>query len=63
MQAGIIGLGLMGGSMGLALKETKMFKTVVGMDASPIHTQQALFLGLVDECVTMEEMRECDVIF
>lgn len=63
MQAGIIGLGLMGGSMGLALKETKMFKTVVGMDASPIHTQQALFLGLVDECVTMEEIRECDVIF
>lgn len=63
MQAGIIGLGLMGGSMGLALKETRMFKTVVGMDANPIHTQQALSLGLVDECVELEELKECDVIF
>ena len=26
MQAGIIGLGLIGGSLGLALRESKMFK-------------------------------------
>ncbi len=63
MQAGIVGLGLIGGSMGLALKETKMFKTVVGLDENPIHAQQAISLGLVDECVNMEEICKCDVVF
>lgn len=63
MQAGIVGLGLMGGSMGLALKETQMFKRIVGLDCSPLHTQQSLSLGLVDECVTLEEIEACDVIF
>ncbi|MGP1450564.1 MAG: prephenate dehydrogenase [Wolinella sp.] len=63
MNAGIIGLGLIGGSMGLALKETKMFKTILGLDSNPIHTQQALLLGLVDECVSLNEIAECDVIF
>lgn len=63
MQAGIIGLGLIGGSLGLALKEIKMFKTIVGFDKIPLHEKQALSLGLVDECVSLAEIAECDVIF
>ncbi|PAF49388.1 prephenate dehydrogenase [Helicobacter sp. 12S02232-10] len=63
MQAGIIGLGLIGGSMGLALQQAKMFKTILGYDINPLHTQQALSLGLVDECVSFDEIQECDVIF
>ncbi|TLD82661.1 prephenate dehydrogenase [Helicobacter sp. MIT 11-5569] len=63
MQAGIIGLGLIGGSLGLALKETQMFKSIVGLDNNSIHLQQALSLGLVDEGVSLEEIKRCDVIF
>lgn len=63
MQAGIIGLGLIGGSLGLALRETKMFKRILGFDSKPLHEQQALSLGLIDECVNKTEIAECDVIF
>ncbi len=63
MQAGIIGLGLIGGSLGLALKDTKMFKRILGHDSNSLHEKQALTLGLVDECANTEEICECDVIF
>ncbi|WP_297811195.1 prephenate dehydrogenase [uncultured Helicobacter sp.] len=63
MQAGIIGLGLIGGSLGLALKEIGMFKRIVGLDNNALHLQQALSLGLVDEGVELEEIKLCDVIF
>ena len=63
MQAGIIGLGLIGGSLGLALKEIGMFKRIVGLDSNEIHLQQALSLGLVDEGVALDEIKLCDVIF
>jgi len=63
MQAGIIGLGLIGGSMGLAIRDTKLFSRILGFDISPLHSRQALSLGLVDECVEFEGIEECDVIF
>ncbi len=63
MQAGIIGLGLIGGSLGLALRESKMFKRIFGFDNKPLHAQQALSLGVVDECISLKEIEECDVIF
>ncbi|RDU73157.1 prephenate dehydrogenase [Helicobacter aurati] len=63
MQAGIIGLGLIGGSLGLALKETRLFQSILGYDSKPLHEQQALHLGLVDECVSLEEISSCAVIF
>lgn len=63
MQAGIIGLGLIGGSLGLALRETKMFKEIRGFDNNSIHSKQALNLGLIDECVSLNEMQECDIVF
>ncbi|MDL0079127.1 prephenate dehydrogenase [Helicobacter zhangjianzhongii] len=63
MQAGIIGLGLIGGSMGLALRESKIFKRILGFDTNALHSRQALSLGLVDECVEFEQIQECDVIF
>lgn len=64
LNAGIIGLGLIGGSMGLALKELGIFSCIAGYDASLMHSQQALSLGLVDECISKEELLAGgDVIF
>ncbi|OBV29104.1 prephenate dehydrogenase [Helicobacter sp. CLO-3] len=63
MQAGIIGLGLIGGSMGLALRKSEGFTRIIGHDVNALHCQQALLLGLVDECVDFEQILKCDVIF
>ena len=63
MRVGIIGLGLMGGSLGLALKQTKLVSRVVGIDHNLTHCEEALALGLVHEIVSFEEIKECDMIF
>lgn len=64
LHAGIIGLGLIGGSMGLALRELQMFACIAGFDNNPLHSQQALSLGLVDECIDLKELiTQSDVIF
>ena len=63
MKVGIVGLGLMGGSMGLALKQIQYFDRILGFDKNPIHSQQALSLGLVDECVELDEILKCEVVF
>ncbi len=61
---GIVGLGLMGGSLSLALKKTSNHFYFVGLDHNTTHCKQALSLGLVDEIVnTLEEIKSCDVIF
>ncbi|MFC3848475.1 prephenate dehydrogenase [Helicobacter baculiformis] len=65
MRAGIVGLGLMGGSMGLALQEVRAqlgIKSLVGFDHNVLHAQMALSLGLVEECVELEQIQECDLI-
>ena len=43
----ILGLGLMGGSLGLALQADGLADAVVGYDAAPAHADEALARGLV----------------
>jgi len=63
MNITIIGLGLIGGSMALVLKEKGLAKKVVGVDNNLIHQQKALELGLVDEILEMKEAIACaDVV-
>lgn len=63
MNIGIIGLGLMGGSLGLALKKLPEKYTILGYDHNPTHTSDALRLKLVDRtCTNFEEIKACDVI-
>lgn len=64
IKVGIVGLGLMGGSLSLALKKFSKEYYFIGLDHNTIHCQDAITLGLVDEISTsLEELKSCDIIF
>lgn len=54
MIATVIGLGLIGGSFALALKDKGLADRVIGVDNNPANAAKALELGLVDELLPME---------
>ncbi len=59
----ILGVGLMGGSLALQLKDRGLSKEIIGVDHSEVHQQKALELGLVDKIETLEEaIANTDVI-
>ena len=55
MRVAIVGIGLIGGSMALALKEKGFADWVIGVDADPAHQKKALELKLVDEVLNLNE--------
>ncbi|MCO6500809.1 MAG: prephenate dehydrogenase [Vicingus serpentipes] len=55
MKVTIIGLGLMGGSLALALKESKFSSHIIGVDQNKTHCDDALRLQLVDEIKSLNE--------
>lgn len=55
MQVGIIGIGLIGGSMAVDLKNRGFADKIVGVEADPLHASAALELRLVDEMVSYED--------
>jgi prephenate dehydrogenase len=64
MEIGIVGLGLMGGSIALSLKKLPFVTSVVGSDHNLDHQKTALELGLVDDILLFEDLKKrCDVIF
>jgi len=62
MQISIIGLGLMGGSLGLALKKALPNCKTSGYDVNEEHANEALKLGLVNEIVTLEVALKKDIV-
>ncbi|MBQ5874788.1 MAG: prephenate dehydrogenase [Alistipes sp.] len=63
MKATVIGLGLIGGSFALSLKEKGLCDVVTGIEHSPSNAQKALELGLVERIVTIDEaIAESDLI-
>lgn len=64
MVIGIVGLGLMGGSLALSLKKLPFVTSVVGSDHNLDHQKTALELGLVNAILPFETLKqECEVIF
>ena len=60
---GIIGLGLIGGSMAIDLRRKGFAQTLVGVDADPVNAAAAEKIGLVDRVVTLDEcVDQSDVI-
>ena len=63
MTVTIVGVGLIGGSLALALKEKGIAQRVIGVEAEPAHQQKALELGLVDEVMELDEaLKSSDLI-
>jgi prephenate dehydrogenase len=57
-KVGIIGIGLIGGSIAKALRTSGWASELIGIDANPVHATKALSLRLVDEILTLEEAME-----
>lgn len=63
-KVGIVGLGLMGGSLSLALQETSKDYYFIGFDHNQQHCTQAKELGIADEISSsLGRLQECDIIF
>jgi prephenate dehydrogenase len=59
----IVGTGLIGGSMALALKNANFTDHVIGVDNNPAHLEKALESGVIDNKATLSEAcREADLI-
>jgi prephenate dehydrogenase len=60
----IIGVGLISGSISLALKERGMVKNVIGVSRTEASIKKALALGLIDEALPLEEaVKKADLIY
>lgn len=63
MKVGIIGLGLIGGSIAIDLKRKGYAQQVLGVEADSVNASAALKIGLVDRIVQVEEcVAESDII-
>src|SRR5690606_11979076 len=56
MNIGVVGLGLIGGSMARDLRAAGVASRVVGVDLNPTHADRALAIGLVDAVGSLEDV-------
>ena len=62
MTVGIVGLGLIGGSLCKAYKENAPQTRVLGWDLDPKITGIAQIAGVIDGELTDERLGECDLV-
>jgi len=62
MKIGIVGLGLMGGSLALSLRKLAFVSNIYGVDHNEMHQQEALRLGLVEKIIDFDELCTLDLI-
>ena len=63
MKVGIIGLGLIGGSMAIDLKRRGFADTILGVESDPLHAAAAEKIGLADKVVGFDEcVEQSDIV-
>jgi prephenate dehydrogenase len=63
MKTTIIGPGLIGGSIAIDLRKSGLAKSIVGVDANPVHAKKAVELGIVDETLPLEDaVKDADLV-
>jgi prephenate dehydrogenase len=60
----IVGVGLIGGSLALALKNKNIAKHIIGVDNNEANLKKAMELGLIDEALSLEAaIKKSDLIY
>ncbi len=63
MVVGVIGLGLIGGSLAISLKERGFASKIIGVDKNEAHCKEAVNLGFADEtCELNEILNKTDLV-
>ena len=62
MKVYVIGIGLIGGSMVLDIKEKHPDATIFGIDKNENHLQEAIDLGVIDQAGNFEDLAEADFV-
>ena len=62
MDIAIIGVGLIGGSLGLSIKNAYPKANIYGMDVNKEHLDKAKSLGIISEIITHKELPNADII-
>jgi len=63
MNLTLVGVGLIGGSVALDLREKKFAKQITGVETNPTHAEQALKLKLVDKIEPLERaVKDSDLV-
>jgi prephenate dehydrogenase len=63
MTVTVVGIGLIGGSLALSLRKHRFGTNFIGVDNSEIHRSDAMWLGIVDEVLPLEDaVRKSDMV-
>ncbi|QQT29122.1 prephenate dehydrogenase [Sphingobacterium multivorum] len=63
MNIAIVGVGLIGGSVAIRLKETKFCDKIIGVDKSQKNLDKAMQIGFIDETASLEDaIKSCKVL-
>ncbi len=63
MKVGIVGMGLIGGSMAIDLKRKHFADEIIGVEKDGVNAEAAIKIGLADRLASLEEAAaECDIL-
>jgi len=63
MNIAIVGVGLIGGSVAIRLKETKFCDKIIGVDKSQKNLDKAMHIGFIDKTASLEDaIKTCKVL-